>query len=180
MTNYAAYEENTGIFNIFLTNLGKYNEGHLVGKWVQLPCEDLDSELEEIGINEEYEEWFITDYESPFFEDFKIDEYENIFELNELAEEISNFDSCEIDEIIALTETGCFRDIREAIEAHQSGDCIFYGCDTLEDLAEELVEEGCFGDIPESIRNYIDYAAIARDLSYDSYYETSKGIVYVG
>ncbi len=39
---------------IFITNLGRYNEGYLVGKWVKLPvCEDvLDKVLKEIGINE--------------------------------------------------------------------------------------------------------------------------------
>ena len=50
---------------------------------------------------------------------------------------------------------------------------------TLEDLAEELVSDGCFGDIPDSIVNYIDYAAIARDLSFDSYYETKQGVIYL-
>ena len=37
---------------IFITNLGRYNEGYLVGKWVKLPvCEDvLDKVLKELGI----------------------------------------------------------------------------------------------------------------------------------
>ena len=54
------------MLKIFLTNLGKYNEGYLIGEWVTLPIDN--DELEEvkkrIGINEYYEEWFITDYES--------------------------------------------------------------------------------------------------------------------
>ena len=43
---------------IFLTNLGKYTEGYLIGKWVKLPVSEevLDKVLEEIGINEYYEE----------------------------------------------------------------------------------------------------------------------------
>ena len=51
---------------IFLTNLGKYTEGYLIGKWVKLPVSEevLDKVLEEIGINEYYEEYFITDYEN--------------------------------------------------------------------------------------------------------------------
>lgn len=40
---------------------------------------------------------------------------------------------------------------------------IFY-CQSLKDLASQFVEEGFYGDIPESIRYYIDYDAIARDL----------------
>ena len=48
---------------IYLTNLGKYNEGELVGEWVELPAsqEELEKVFERIGINEEYEEYFITD-----------------------------------------------------------------------------------------------------------------------
>ena len=39
---------------VFITNLGRYNEGYLVGKWVKLPVDDetLDKVLTEIGINE--------------------------------------------------------------------------------------------------------------------------------
>lgn len=29
---------------IFLANLGKYNEGELVGKWVSLPCQNITKE----------------------------------------------------------------------------------------------------------------------------------------
>lgn len=54
------------MLKIYLTNLGKYNEGYLVGKWVELPAtdEELEEAKKEIGINQQYEEWFITDYES--------------------------------------------------------------------------------------------------------------------
>ena len=51
---------------IFITNLGKYCEGYLVGKWVKLPISDdkLDEVLKQIGINEYYEEYFISDCEN--------------------------------------------------------------------------------------------------------------------
>ena len=51
--------------SIYLTNLGKYNEGELVGEWVELPVDDnFEQAFQDIGINDEYEEWFITDYET--------------------------------------------------------------------------------------------------------------------
>lgn len=58
------------MMNIYLTNLGKYNEGQLIGEWVELPVskEELQKVFERIGINEEYEEYFITDYECDFYE----------------------------------------------------------------------------------------------------------------
>ena len=37
----------------------------------------------------------------------------------------------------------------------------------MRDLAIEFVDEGFFGDIPERLQFYIDYDAIARDLSVD-------------
>ena len=39
-------------FKIFLTNLGKYNEGELVGEWVALPTtkENLSQVMKRIGI----------------------------------------------------------------------------------------------------------------------------------
>ena len=60
-----------GSFEAFVTNLGKYNEGELVGEWVQFPTtEDKMKEVfERIGIGSKdefgqvYEEWFITDYD---------------------------------------------------------------------------------------------------------------------
>ena len=58
-------------FATFITNLGKYNEGALVGEWVKFPttAEELKKVFERIGIGakddfgQTYEEWFITDYD---------------------------------------------------------------------------------------------------------------------
>ena len=62
-----------GNFEAFVTNLGKYNEGALVGEWVKFPTteEEMQKVFERIGIGSKdefgavYEEWFITDYECP-------------------------------------------------------------------------------------------------------------------
>jgi Antirestriction protein (ArdA) len=51
---------------------------------------------------------------------------------------------------------------------------------TMRDLAIEFIEEGLLGPIPAAIENYIDYDALARDLSMD-YAETiidGKRIIY--
>ena len=79
------------MMNIYLTNLGKYNEGQLIGEWVELPVsnEELQKVFERIGINEEYEEYFIADYECGFYE---VGEYENIDTLNGIAERIEELD----------------------------------------------------------------------------------------
>ena len=64
-----------GNFEAFVTNLGKYNEGELVGEWVKFPTtqEEMQKVLERIGIGsvddfgQPYEEIFITDYECPVY-----------------------------------------------------------------------------------------------------------------
>lgn len=60
---------------IYIANLGKYNEGELVGDWFTPPV-DYDEMAERIGLNDEYEEYAIHDYELPF----EIDEYTPIEE----------------------------------------------------------------------------------------------------
>ena len=42
-----------------------------------------------------------------------------------------------------------------------------YRVDSMRDLAIEFVDEGLFGEIPERLQFYLDYDAIARDLSVD-------------
>ena len=88
------------MLRIFLTNLGKYNEGRLIGEWVELPCTDneLEAVKERIGISDEpdengnyYEEWFITDYETDIY-GVEIGEYDNLDKLNKLAETLENLD----------------------------------------------------------------------------------------
>ena len=46
-----------GDFEAFVTNLGKYNEGMLVGEWVKLPTteEEMQKVFERIGIGKQDE-----------------------------------------------------------------------------------------------------------------------------
>ena len=77
-------------FAVYVTNLGKYNEGMLVGEWVHLPTttKEMKDVFKRIGIGQQddfgcpYEEWFITDYDcyvTGLFRGFG--EYENLDEL---------------------------------------------------------------------------------------------------
>lgn len=88
------------MLNVWIGNLGKYNEGELVGEWLKLPVskQELDTFLrEKVGLQltqaevdkapeEEgvcYEEYMINDYETDL--PIKISEYENLDNLNLLA-----------------------------------------------------------------------------------------------
>ena len=157
-------------FNIYLTNLGKYNEGELVGKWVSLPTVNgFDEHLEEIGINERYEEWFISDYETDI-EGLEVGEYDNIEELDELARELEDFDDCDAKAFSACMEYGY--SFEEALECVQNGNYRIYSdCGDMEDVAMVVVEEcGYLEQMPENLRFYFDYKAFGRDLDIEGTY----------
>lgn len=46
-------------------------------------------------------------------------------------------------------------------------DVIMYQASSLVELAMQFVDEGHYGDISAFMTNYIDYAAMARDLAFD-------------
>lgn len=155
---------------IFLTNLGKYNEGELIGEWVELPAssEELQEVFERIGINEEYEEYFITDYECDLYE---VGEYENIDTLNEIAERIKELDEEESKVVKALMQKLGYT-LDEAIERVNNGDYrIYYDCDDMEDVAYQVVEDcGYLDKVPDNVAYYFDYESFGKDLGIEGTY----------
>ena len=159
------------MMKIYLTNLGKYNEGQLVGEWVELPVsqEELKEVFERIGIDgKEYEEYFITDYECDFYQ---IGEYENLDTLNEIAERIEELDEEESKVVKALmSELGYTLD--EAIEKVNNGDYRIYSdCDDMTDIAYQVVEECEYlNNVPNNVARYFDYEEFGRDLRIEGTY----------
>lgn len=54
-----------------------------------------------------------------------------------------------------------------------------YAVESVKELAEQFVDEGLYGDIPESLQYYIDFDAIAHDLSVEYTETTIAGGRYV-
>ena len=160
-------------FRVFITNLGKYNEGELVGKWLDLPCDDIEEELASIGVadDSQYEEYFITDYENDW--DYPVDEDEDLWQLNELAEQLATVDDKgDGDWLAAYMEAeGCH--LEYALDNYE--DSTFYPEMDLEDVARDIIEE-CY-DLPEIPVQYFEYETFARDLGYDGYTETEYGVI---
>lgn len=170
------------MIKVALANLGKYNEGKLAFKWLELPAttDEIEQAREEIGINEEYEEWFISDYETAI-EGLHISEYENFAYLNDLAERFENLSYDEQDAVGAVIEATGYS-LEEALDIVKNGSYTLYSnCNTLRDVAWELFDEGCFGDKKAMgiLANYIDFDSLGEDLGYDNYYETSFGVICV-
>lgn len=149
---------------IYVANLAKYNDGILKGAWIDLPAADLWGQVQEILGNDE--EYAIHDYEAPF----SISEYSSLDELNAIAEHIDN--DYDMERFAYLVSEGY--DFDYAFQHYEDVTC--YQNMNLEDVAEEMVEEGLFGDIADSIKCYIDYSRIARDLGIDGYTETDNGV----
>ncbi|WP_196599055.1 antirestriction protein ArdA [Pectinatus frisingensis] len=162
---------------IYLTNLGKYNEGELVGKWIDvLEQPDWQEELKSIGVadNTGYEDFFITDYETDI-KGLKISEYESLQHLDDIAEQINSIEDCDHEAFNAACEAWGLSD---ALEAMQKEDYGFYlGISDDDELGHYLVDEGLFGvEVPEALENYLDYEAIGRDASMDGTY-TENGYI---
>ena len=111
---------------IYLTNLGKYNEGYLIGKFVELPIkkEDFKEVLKQIGIDGvQYEEYFITDVETDVIGLEKvIQEYTSIKDLNELAEMLDNLNNFELEKLQAILEAERISSITELKETVENID----------------------------------------------------------
>lgn len=155
---------------VYIANLGKYNEGELVGDWFTPPL-DEDEIAERIGLNDEYEEYAIHDYELPF----EIDEYTPLEEVNRLCEMVEELDypMCEvIDDLL-----GYFSSIEDLCD-HKDDIIHLPGCNDMTDVAYYYIDEyGALGDIPEHIKGYIDYEGFGRDLEYEGRFaETRYGI----
>ena len=167
------------MFRIWIGNLGKYNEGELVGEWVDLPCDDFDEVFERIGIDEHYEETFIADFENDY--GYHVDEYDNLEMLNEVAEELEELDDDEQDVYASLSANSYDHD--EIMRIIHNGDYALYSeCDSMGDVAYEVYEQmGKIEEIEETLPSYyIDWDAIGNDLEINgNFYEYANGYVEV-
>ena len=166
-------------FAAFITNLGKYNEGELVGEWVKFPttAEEMKEVFKRIGIGQRddfgqpYEEWFITDYDcyvDGLYD--KLGEYENLDELNYLASKLDEMSDSEYAQFQAGMEMGdhC-GSLQEIINLTENLDCyeVYPHIEDYDDLGRYYIDELEVMQVPEHLQNYIDYEAYGRDVAMD-------------
>ena len=164
-------------FAAFITNLGKYNEGELVGEWVKFPttAEEMKEVFKRIGIGQKddfgqlYEEWFITDYDcyvDGLYD--KLGEYESLDELNYLASKLDEMSDSEYAQFQAGMEMGdhC-GSLQEIINLTENLDCyeVYPDIHDYDDLGRYYIEELDVMQVPEHLQNYIDYEAYGRDVA---------------
>lgn len=169
-----------GSFEAFVTNLGKYNEGALVGEWVKFPTtqEEMQKVFARIGIGAKdefgqvYEEWFITDYECPLHGVYDmLGEYESLDKLNYLAGRLEELDKWEQEKLVAIMNGGCDEvgDIDDLINLTYNLDCYDFipNINDASDLGYYYVHEAGVYDEKDlgPLANYIDYERFGRDVS---------------
>ena len=153
----------------YITNLGKYVEGYLIGKYISFPITkaELSTALEEIGINDTYEEWFFTDYDGEYPTQVydMLGEYTSIKELNKIAlalERVSDEGVTDLFE--AFLDNG--KDFYSACANAIEGNGWFISGDDYTDLATFIIDAcGGFAELSQdSIEEYLDVEALGRDI----------------
>lgn len=182
------YDETKPI-RIYVANLGKYNEGELVGAWLSLPMDEdeINEALrKDVGLTldpEEallrgqagervYEEWAIHDWESESFSN--ISEWASIWALNEKAELIEGWNEYERRTMLAAIEV--FGD--EVWQYDVDDFSLYDGVNDEYDLGYYwAVDSGCYQlDDREPLVRYFDYEAFGRDIAH----ETNGGFTSYG
>ena len=158
------------ILEAYVTNLGKYNEGQLVGAPLKFPTttEAVQDLLKRIGIDGvRYEEIFITEFESDVLGLYDhLGEYENIDELNHLACVLSELSQDELAVFEAVMDSGEYTgSVKDLINLAQNLDNYDFNpdIDSEEALGRLYIQELDAIPVPEHLIDYIDYEAYGRD-----------------
>lgn len=159
------------VFEAYITNLGKYAEGQLVGETLKFPAttEEVQSLLKNIGVDGvRYEEFFITAFDGDVMGLYDyLTEYENLDELNHLAHLISELDSDEIETLEAVLNKGDHTSsVADIINLVHNLDCydLHPGVTDDETLGRIYVEDMELLDVPDNVLPYFDFEAYGRDV----------------
>ena len=161
------------MLNIFVNTWGNYNEnGADGGEWVTLPmdADDLQAELERIANNmgDQDPEFTIHDYEwTCEWEGEEISEHDNIAELNEYCQKLSELDEYESLVYSAALEIWG----REYVDIDDLEEYNLY-VDITNDYDFGYywaVESGCYDlDKMGHLSNYFDYERFGRDIAIEA------------
>ena len=161
------------MLNVFVNTWGNYNEnGADGGEWLKLPMDEseLESKLEAIAeaMKDEDPEWTIHDWEyTGAFSGKTIKETDDIFEVNEYAQELDDLDEWDLLKYSAIVE--CWG--AQYAELDDLDDYNLYPDINNEyDLGYYWINEsGCYDlSAMGNLANYIDYEAFGRDVRLES------------
>ena len=159
------------LFEAYITNLGKYAEGELVGETLKFPttAEEVQALLKRIGVDGiRYQEFFITSFDGDVLGLYEyLTEYENLDELNHLACLLSEMSQTEREKFEAVIDSGEHTaDVKDLINLTYNLDNYdFYpDIEDEEALGRLYLQEFGAIPVPEELIDYIDYEAYGRDV----------------
>ena len=149
-----------GEIRIYVACLAAYNNGYLHGRWIDANIgEDaIWAEIKEMLANSpiaEAEEHALHDYEG--FEGLRLSEYEGVSEIVEKAEFIEEHGK--LGALVAEHFGGSIDEAKGALEEAYAGQY-----SSVAGFAEEMTEQSGT-EIPDSLRYYINYEAMGRDMA---------------
>ena len=135
------------------------------GDWITLPMQEKD--LKE-AINKAVGEndFIISSIENNYPDIFYINEYSNIYALNQFLLRVYNADEC--DKRLLLSLYSFFDEEVEYVDKALRNLSSIDFLENVEDdkdetLGESLANSGFIGEIPSNLKEYINYEAIGRD-----------------
>lgn len=159
------------LFEAYVTNTGKYAEGHPTGEALRFPTttEEVQRVLKQIGVDGvRYQEYFITSFDSDILGLYDyLGEYENIDELNHLASLLSELDQGELETLEAVLNKGDHTSsVADIINLVHNLACydLYPGVSDDETLGRIYVEDMERLEVPENLINYFDFEAYGRDM----------------
>ena len=143
---------------IYVADLAAYSNGFLHGVWIDATLEvseiqDQISQMLAASPVSGAEEFAIHDYEG--FDGYDLHGYAGIESAHDIAQFIAEFSD------FGGALLNHFGDLDDARQSAEESYCGCYS--SLADYAQELTEEST--EIPQNLRYYIDYEAMARDMT---------------
>jgi len=144
-------------FKIYVADLAEYNNGNLVGKWLDFnnysDSSEVEEEIQNMLNKNGNEEFAIHDYENDL--NLEINEYDNVDELFDI------YELCDDDENL----------VKAIIEIHGSEELVnignyylLYDIDDEYDVGEYYAE---FLELCETTERYFNYKSFGRDILMD-------------
>jgi len=181
--------------SVYVANLGKYNQGELVGGWLNIPATQTTIKAflrDVVGINAEYEEYAVHDTDS----EFTIGEHENLYQLNMLAVKLEQMTPAEKQLAAAYCGANGIRHtigilniceqlyelntaMLEEVTGNNREEKLGYLTAQQNGLEDELEQVPLNGNI--SAAAYFDYESYGRDLAIsDGYFIAEDIFVFYG
>lgn len=158
------------MIRIYLTNLREYNDGHIVGKWIELPLSDdeMTGVLKEIGIYDDKSEYFISDFECDV-PGININANSSIDNLNYIVDLLNELDEDELkvcstimkNENCTLDEAIDQKDSRVVITLNKNvtNTDIDFACSYIEQVFDDVINMD-----KETLVRYFDFESYGQDL----------------